>query len=270
MRLAIVFWFYKEFDLCAGRLRSLRKLNPGVPIYGLYGGELEGARAAADRLGPLLDDLFVFSEPRDSHWKWLNGDQVIAAWMRERGSTLPWDTVVLVQWDMLVAAPLTEVFEGLGAGEAVLSGFRPLAETADWWGWAGGRDPEKRTMLTEFTDSLRRDWDYDGPLWCCLFIVVCLPRAFLARYAAQPLGAGFLEYKIPTLARVWGVPVRMDFDVAPWWAADPSTREAPARERVLNAVGAEVSWKTLTEELGRADGRRVFHPYGGPLPAELL
>ena len=268
MKLAILFWFYSDLDLCADRLRELRRLNPDTPIYGLYGGSPEAAESARAQLGVLLDDCYAFLEPRDGHWKWLNGDQVIAAWMRERGAVLEWDTVVLVQWDMLVAAPVQQLFGALREGEAVFSGFRPLEEVSDWWGWAGGRDPAKAAELRAFEEGLRREFGYAGPLWCCLFIVICLPREFLAHYAASgPPGTGFLEYKMPTLAAAWGTPVRTDLGFQPWWAADPSTKDAPARARVLNAVGQEVSPEIVEAELRHPGGARVFHPFTGRAPA---
>lgn len=269
MKLAILFWFYKDVPLCAERLDALRALNPDTPIYGLYGGTVEDA-AAARALGPMFDDLYLFTETRDAHWKWLNGDRVIAAWMRDRGRDLAWDTVVLVQWDMLVAAPVDALFGSLRKGELVLSGFRPMAEVEDWWGWAGRRDADKASMLETFREDLELRRGYGGPLWCCLFIVVCLPRSFLARYAeAGPPEAGFLEYRMPTLARVWDTPVRTDLGFDPWWAADPATRDAPASARVLNAVGREVSPETVEAELADPAGRRIFHPYTGPLPDSL-
>jgi hypothetical protein len=270
MKLAILFWFYKEFDTCAERLDLLRRLNPETPIYGLYGGALEAADAVRARLGDRLDDFYAFPEARDAHWKWLNGDRLIASWMRARGAELAWDTVVVVQWDMLVLAPVHALFGPLQPGEALLSGYRPLSEVADWWGWAGGRDPEKAAMLEAFRARLRSDWGVDGPLWCCLFIVICLPRDLLARYVGSgPPAEGFLEYKLPTLAHHWGFPVRRDLGFDPWWAADPATREAPERLRTLNAVGREAPLEIVRSELADPGGLRVFHPFSGPLPTDL-
>jgi hypothetical protein len=86
MKLAILFWFYKEFDTCAERLDILRRLNPDTPIYGLYGGAPEAADAVRARLGDWLDDFYAFPRPRTPHWKWLNGDRLIASWMQARGA----------------------------------------------------------------------------------------------------------------------------------------------------------------------------------------
>ena len=267
MKLAILFWFYKDFQLCAERVALLRRLNPKTPIYGLYGGPPPDLNEARRSVGGDLDDLWAYAADQESHWRWLHGDQLIAAWMRERGQALEWDTVVVIQWDMLVLAPVDDIFAGLGPGEAVFSGHRPLDEVREWWGWAGAQDGEKRAALARFEDRLAEDFDYQGPLWCCLFIVICLPRDFLARYAAYgPPEEGFLEYRMPTLARIWGTPVRTDLGGRPWWGADPSTKTVSTRARALNAVGQEASLELVVAESRRPNGLRIFHPYTGPPP----
>ncbi|MGU3538848.1 hypothetical protein [Methylobacterium sp. A54F] len=266
-RLAILFWFYKALDTCEDRLRQLRALNPGTAIYGLYGGAPEGAAAAADRLGPLLDDHYAFAEARDDAWKWHHGDQLIAAWYRDRGRDLPWDTVVIVQWDMLVLRPVDELFGGLARDEALFSGLRPAAEVEGWWGWLKPATPEKGAHLAAFKDWLRERHGGVPPLWCCLFIVACLPRSFLDRYLADgPPEAGFLEYKLPTLAHLYGTRLCTDHPFVPWWAADPATRNAPPEARILNAMGADVPLEVVVAE--HAAGRaHVFHPFRGDFPA---
>lgn len=265
-KLAILFWFYKELDLCIERINLLRRLNPSVLIYGLFGGSRNDEPRVLAEIRPLLDDLHVFDEQRDPHWKWLNGDLMIAHWMRERGRALSWDTVVLVQWDMLMLEPVDVLFHDLELGEALFSGHRPMDEVSEWWGWAGRRDPEKAAMLARFEETLRRNWGYQGQLWCCLFIVVCLPRSFLSRYAAEAPDVGFLEYKTPTLCHAWGTPVREAPRFQPWWAADPATRDAPPAVRALNAVGQAVSPAFVSEQLADPGGLRVFHPFDQTFP----
>ncbi|MCM8738703.1 hypothetical protein M5E06_31875 [Azospirillum sp. A1-3] len=270
MMLAILFWFYKDFDVCENRLAGLRARNPGVPIYGLYGGEAAQALEAERRLRQWLDDFYAFTEPRSAHWKWQHGDRVIAAWHRDCGAELPWDSLVIVQWDMLLLAPLERLFATLKPGHALFSGLRPEREVAGWWGWLNDSDPDKRTDRDAFRTYLKDQHGYQGELLCCLFIVVCLPRRFLTLYVSEgPPEVGFLEYKLPTLARVYGIPFCEDHPYRPWWASNPETRHAPARARLLNAVGEDVSFDTILAEMARPDGGRIVHPYRKLFPNRL-
>src|SRR3989344_1974126 len=70
--LAVLFWFYKEPGVCANRLELLRRTNPGLKIYGLYGGPQKRAGLFRKKLGNHLDDFYA-SPFRSSDWKWING-----------------------------------------------------------------------------------------------------------------------------------------------------------------------------------------------------
>ena len=41
MELAILFWFYKEPEICLNRLKILKKYNPDLKIFGLFGGDIK-------------------------------------------------------------------------------------------------------------------------------------------------------------------------------------------------------------------------------------
>jgi hypothetical protein len=270
VKLAALFWFYGHLDVCENRLRLLRALNPGLPIYGLYGGEGEGEAEARRRLEPLMEDFYAFAEARDGQWKWRHGDRLIAAWMRERGACLDWETVVVVQWDLLILEPLRTLFGGLKPAQALFSGDRPASEVRAWWGWLKGDDPDKRAELESFRAWLRSQDADPEALWCCLFIVAALPREYLVRYAASgPPEPGFLEYKMPTLARRFGTEVVSNPALDPWWAANPATKAVPKHLRTLNAVGQDVTPGTVLRHLRRRGGRRLFHPYRARFPVWL-
>ena len=94
MKLAILFWFYKEPEVCKNRLEILRQNNPKTPIYGVYGGNPQEAEQFESVLSPYLDDFHAFIEDKDSLWKWLQGDLLLTHWYRERGKDLDWDTIL--------------------------------------------------------------------------------------------------------------------------------------------------------------------------------
>ena len=128
MKLAILFWFYREPKTCENHLKMLRKYNPDTPIYGLYGGNLEEADNYRQVLNNYLDDFYIFSQNKDSNWKWHLGDLLITDWYRERGKDLSWDTIIIVQWDMLVFGSVDHLFSMLKADQILLSGLRPIQE----------------------------------------------------------------------------------------------------------------------------------------------
>jgi hypothetical protein len=261
MKLAILFWFYKEIAVCKNRIDLLRRLNPDTKIYGLFGGETTDALVVKSQLGPFLDDLYIYTENHDTRWKWLNGDLMIAQWHFDRGRELEWDTLVIVQWDMLMLRPIESLFGMLHPGEMLLSGLRPTSEVEMWWPWLQESNFAAKRNRDAFVSYLHQEHGYTEEMLCCLFIVACFPRRFLDRYVeAGPPKIGFLEYKVPTLARVFGVPFCQRHAFIPWWAADPATESATMHRRFLNAGGYEMAESEIIHAT-RAGHAYVFHPY---------
>ena len=156
VQLGILFWFYRDALLCENRLRMIRRLNPGVPIFGLYGGPLN-EQAAYTKAASMMDDLWVFPDDMDTRWKWRNGDLVLSRWYAERGVTLAFDSVFLAQWDLVVTVPLKDLLPDLAPGEMLLSGVRPVREVEDWWLWTARRRPGGiRRVHGRRVGSLRR------------------------------------------------------------------------------------------------------------------
>lgn len=270
MKLAILFWFYKDVELCENRLRLLRRHNPGARIYGLYGGETCRADEFQARLGSHLDDFYAFHETGDSQWKWRNGDLMIAHWFRERGEHLPWDAVFVAQWDMLIFDSLPKLFPTLREGEMLLSGLRPVKEVEAWWWYLRDGSADRQEYL-EFLEHVKARYGFTGAPLCCEFIVACLPRKFLERYSAiSHPELGFLEYKIPIYAQIFGIPFCTDHPYSPWWADDPSTRQTPPLARILNADTEAIPLRNVLTHLSRPGGARIFHPVSYPYPLRSM
>jgi hypothetical protein len=269
-RLAILFWFYRDPRLCADRLRLLRRYNAGVKIYGLYGGPVRDTGAFEQALLPLLDDFFSSPLDRPAKWKWRNGDLMIAEWFRVRGDRLEWDTVVVVQWDMLVLGDVRVLFSDLARDELVVSGLRRVEEVAAYWYWV--REARNHERFRAFKDYLRDRHRYEGPCLACLFLVVCLPRQFLERYSQiEEPELGWIEYRVPTYACLFGLPLRRMGRFDGWWSTAPDAQRTPRRERVLMATGSgpSIPIRTVWYHLRQRRGARIFHPFVYPFPDSL-
>lgn len=254
MQLAILFWFYKELDVCKNRLELLKKHNPGVKIYGLFGGKEEEAPLYQKELSSFLDDFYT-SPFTDPDWKWLHGDLVLLDWFEKKGIDLEWDSVAIVQWDMLVFDSLREQFKDIKKGEIFLSGLRELDEELEnRWSWTNP-DSEYRQDYLNFLEYVKKEYGYTKtPHPVCLFILEVFPREFFERYlTVENKEIGFLEYNIPIYAEIFHIPFyQKEFGVR--WGGDFVSHP-------LNARAQEVSKEYILSYLKDPKGWRIFHPY---------
>jgi len=275
MRLAILFWFYKEPEICENRLQILRQHNPSTPIYGLYGGDLADIDTYKSILTPYLDDFYAFSEEKDSYWKWIQGDLMITQWYRDRGKDLNWDTIVIVQWDMLVFGAIEDLFSMLKPDQILLSGLRPIHEVEADWSWVSPKVPDRRQQYLKFLDYVNHRYDYQEQPLGCLFIVVGFPRKFLEQYSyiEQP-ELGFLEYRIPIYAQIFGIPFCTNHPFSAWWVdCDPIFSVKNPLKRAFNSIylrlnpnplnpaKREISLIPIQRHLQNPNGAHIFHPY---------
>jgi len=267
VQLGILFWFYRDVAVCRNRLRLLRRRNPGVPIYGLYGGPRGDESRFAAALGSLLDDFWSFPDDRDERWKWRNGDIMLSRWFAQRGEGLQWDSVFLAQWDLVVVSSLAKVLPPLGVGDMLISGVRPVREVESWWPWVRGA---ARLEYDAFLAHVTSRFGSVADPMCCQFIGLVAPRSFMARYAdIDEPELGFLEYKIPVYAQVFGIPLVPDTSFRPWWPEEPATSGATRTQSLVHAWRTPVRLPVMVYESKRPHGRRLFHPYHGIYPHDV-
>ncbi len=175
------------------------------------------------------------------------------------------------RWDMLVLSPLEELLPNLKPGEMLIAGFRPLTEVQEWWSWVNGDYEGGKEDLHAFRQLLAEEYNYHGELYCGLLVPACFPRRFLELYCETgPPPVGFVEYKLPTFAKVFDIPICHEHPFKVWWSTNPTTRQAPWHDRVLNAVNDEVPVKVILEELRDPEGHRTFHPFYRKFPSRWL
>ena len=285
MDLAILFWCYKKVETCADRLRLLRHYNPDTPIYVLFGGEPAEAHRFETEFLPYINDFYVFTEEQPPFWKWRNGDLLISRWFSERGHQLKWDSIVIAQWDMLMFAPVEQLFLHLQKDEVLLSGALPMKENEQGFlYWLGGTDnPQVERWWRDTDDAVDppsagentcgevaaflREYGLEKrDLWWCVFIVVVFPRTFLERFSdRKEPEIGFLEYTVPTLARHWGFEICTRHSYNPWHLGNEHMYE-----KMLNAFREECPDRYVLLHLLDPWGLRIFHPHTRDIRADRL
>ena len=248
MDLAILFWSYKQVEICANHLELLRRHNEGLRVYGLFGGPPDETAAFEAQIGPQLDDFYA-APPADAEWKWLNGDLMLLDWYERRGRSLAWEQVAVVQWDMLVLGSLRDQLPGLRPGQMCISNLKRLnkAREAAWY-WT--RPDGRRGDYLKFRQHIRETRGYDRQPLGCYFMFAIMPRAFFEHYGAVTgKEIGFLEYRVPTYAEIFGIP---------FYEKDFGTGTA------MNTLKEQIGSDFIRGELARVGGRRLFHPYFEP------
>ncbi|MEQ1592434.1 MAG: hypothetical protein ABL892_08600 [Thiobacillaceae bacterium] len=244
----------------------LRRLNPDILIFGLYGGNPAGFHDYERTLAHWLDDNWAYNEEKDSEWKWRHGDRMICLWFTQRGLLFEWDTLIVMQWDMLALASVEKLFSMLRPGELYLPGLRPLSEIESQWWWTQP-DTEVYDDYIAFKAWLNEHSVYPITLQACQFFTAALPRSFLQRYAdIQNPELGFLEYKIPAYASLFGNPVRDLLHLPVNWFGKPP----PGKRTTLTTAKAEIPTATIAAERLTPGGARLFHPVTVRFPSARL
>ena len=268
MQLAIVFWFYRDVAVCTNRVRLLRRRNPDVPVFGLYGGPLGEFEVFRSAVGSMVDDLWAFPEDREPAWKWRNGDLVLTRWFVDRGASLGWESIFVAQWDMVVGAPLSRVLPPMAGGDMLLSGLRPVSEVETWWRWT--RWSETQEEYQSFVAHVERHFGQVPEPLCCQFLGAVLPRSFLERYSqVEEPELGFLEYKLPIYAQAFGIHLLPDTCFRPFWAEEPRSSAPRRSEQLLHAWPTPLRLPVIVAHMRRPGGARIFHPYHGIYPHDL-
>lgn len=167
--LAVVFWFYKEPEICIDRLKLIKKHNPEIKIYGVFGGKQNEENLYKEKLGKYLNDFYTHHST-DSNWKWIHGDLMLLDWYKDRGKDLIWESVVIVQWDMLVFDSFENQFPNLKKDQMFLSGLQTLDKyTETNWEWTSPQR-EYRNDFENFLIYVKDKYNYKK----IVYSVVCL------------------------------------------------------------------------------------------------
>ncbi len=260
MKRIILFRYHNKFERNRHLLSFLKYLNPGVEIYGLYGGPSETFAEASGALKELFAHNYLI-EGKDKEWKWKHSDLAYQLWYKDFGHQVDFDMMHSVEWDLLYFEPLDKLFGHAGKDTLVLSGLVPVEQIEDRWYWTRHETerPEWNSLLYHF----RKNFGSNITPYGIIGPGTSLPRSFLEKIKDYDIPrVSNDELRIPLLAQAFGFKMADTNFFRKWF----SRREF----RYFNSNALEVSMKTITKQLKKRSGRRAFHPYGGELDIERL
>ena len=247
----IIFMFHKDFDVCENHLKVLKKFNPKIQIYAIFGGDEAQEYKAENILGNYFESFYVVKN-KNPYWKWKNRDLSVREWYINFGHNVDFDTAFVIEWDLLLLAPLERVYHGISKNQVGLTGITKLEKIASKWNWAL-HDPYKSELegIMKYAVNI---FGYKSSFEICLGPGYCLPRDFLKIYSTWDIPeVGNDEMRLPLFSKIFGFQA-VDTGFYPKWF-DPDV------EKYFNADSNEIDDSTINRELSISSGVRAFHPY---------
>ena len=267
MKLWILFWFYKDIDICKNRLLLLRKYNPNSNIFWLFWWNDDEAEYFKNELEFWLNDFYQIKEI-GSFRKRIHGDLMILERFNNRWIHLHRDSIIISQRDMIAFDSFEHIFADIEKDQLYLpqygfvdSKFEDKRRRTSKRLYESMDDLGKTKSYTypnyiEFKKYVNHAYWYDKLIPYCIFMTAVLSRSFLLKYSQLPnIELWFLEYKIPTYAKILWFDI---YDKLYLWEKEdnPETWNTP-----MNALQIEVNKDFIDFELQKSSWWRVFHPY---------
>ena len=241
----ILFRFHDRFDACRERLRMLRHFNPEVPIYGLYGGPRAGWNDARHSVEDAVDHLHMWSAV-DPVWKWMHAELAVKEWFRTYGHAIPFDLLYEYEYDMLMCAPLLELYPLLPDNGLAFSAVRTTESMAARWMWIAHE--KYRPGYLAFCDHLAERYGVDSIEQVVLGPGPLLTKSFLTAFSRlEDCDLVHNEIAYPAFAQALG------------FTLVDNRFYSRESERWFHCYGGSIDWKDIESEL-RSGLRRAFHP----------
>jgi hypothetical protein len=223
----------------------MRSFNPDVAIYGICTDRPENQRnykAVFDE----LDDAWAFPYVNPK-WHWHNLDQVICTWFVKRGADLPFDRLLVLDWDVLLLAPVTDWTGSVDDQNVRFIDVWPNKEP-ETNHWTRSSNPEFVGFCSRFKEKKGRLPELHN----AYLFAYALPRRAWEDCAQEVLEySGYCEVRLPTLLHSHGYELGNLPRPQDWCP-------------LSNVNGRSISRKLIREQLAQSDGCRLFHPVYEP------
>ncbi len=285
MKRIILFRFHDHFDICENRLYLLKKLNPEIQIFGMYGGEPDKADEAESKLNKL--DGIYYIKNKGKRWKWANGDLAMRQWYIDIGRKIPFDILHLIEWDLLLLSPIDKIYQKIPANGVGLTRLRPVDDylfklleikgdelkyIQKIYSYIQNPAPKEKISIDEIRRSgffdqttneffelllyVKDKFNYANQYYSCIFPGSAFCRKFLERYSQTEIPELAIdEVRVSIFSKIFGIDM---YDNGFF------NQGIDRREHIFfNVTKVEILKEIIQFELNKSNGRRVFHPYYG-------
>lgn len=254
----IIFIFHKDFGICLNRLEIIKKYNPDIDIYGIYGGNKNNYSDAVRQLSIYLKHIFL-PEDKTSNWKWRNSDLLLCKWYKEYGHNIEFGTLYKFEWDMLVLDSIDSIYKHIPNNTIGLTGLSSITNLKNkkWFWLIDERYEEWRKLLLFAKKNYSINFEYYG----CFGPGYVLPKSFIDKYSKVSLpfddtGEQELchdELRLPLFSQIFNYKL---YDTGLY-----KNILDEEEHNYFNCQRIEISEEVISSELNNPKGRRVFHPY---------
>ena len=255
----IIFRFDRKVRICQNHLKHIRRLNPGVPIHGIYGGKEKDFPLYKKSLQPYFETLYCI-RGQVKEWKWKNFDLALRQWYIDAGHAVYFDMAYIIEWDLLLLDSVSVLYSHIPAGHVGLTNLIPLKKIEHKWDWTA-HEPSKSGWAALLQDAKKR-FHYTNTPHASLGPGLCVPKIFLEKYSKIQV-PDFVhdELRVPLYAQIFGLPLDNTNFTTDWFDE--------TEHRYFNCRGEKnwyISTRTVHQEKNKINGRKAFHPFRGYIP----
>lgn len=256
----IIYRFHNNFTTVANRLKLIKKIDPDIPIYGIFGGEKMDYKDAKKSLDTYMEDIFLIPV-ENNRWKWLHADITYQMWYKSVGRNVTFDMAYVMEWDLLILEKLKDVFPHANDQTAIFTGLIALEKVEKHWYWM---KKENRAKVESFYEKVSQYYSLRFTRYACLGPGLCAPRNFFEGLQELKLFEADIsdEIKLPVWSQIMGIkPVSNNFYMK-WFSF--------FEMQYFNANVADIELESIVRQLNKKNGRRVFHPFRINNTADIL
>ena len=254
MNSIIIFRFDRNQGVCKNHLELIQKLNPGVPIHGVYGGKDKDFAKYKKSLGTYFSSLYCIKN-KSKDWKWKNFDLALRSWYLDRGHAIDFDMAYVIEWDLLLLDSVKKMYSHIKNGEVGLTGLTKLSTIESRWSWTS-EEPYK-SQWSKLLGFVKKKFKYAQKPWGSLGPGLCFPKKFLEKYSkAEVPELVHDELRVPLYAQIFGFTLKDTKFTKSFF---------DQKEHVyFNCRGMKeffINIKTIRREMKKPNGRKAFHPF---------